>query len=55
MADPNDAIIRARVQTTTPFDKRWDVLKQILVPLFYNTPIKDIARMMEDRFGFKAR
>ena len=55
MADPTDLIIKARLQNITPFDKRWEVLKQILVPLFYNTPIKDIARMMEDRFGFKAR
>lgn len=53
--DPSDASAFHRYVNSIPYDKRWKALRPVLEPLFYTESLKDIAKIMLDRFQFKAK
>lgn len=50
-----DAALAARLKEIKIFDKRWDLLKEVLEPLFMRETVGSISNAMERRFSFRAR
>ncbi|KAK5943158.1 hypothetical protein PMZ80_004164 [Knufia obscura] len=51
---PGDAALAARLKEIRVFDKRWDLLKEVLEPLFRKETVGNISNAMERRLSFRA-
>ena len=46
---------RAALMASVPHDKRWEVLKDVLEPLYLTHTTKYIADFMKKEYGFHAK
>lgn len=52
---PSDIALITRLKEIKIFDKKWELLKDVLEPLFAKESVDTIANAMERRFNFRAK